>query len=115
MANPTTNAAAPVEAKAEKKITLKSDLPKNAKPEEVQAHKNRAMGEARSYAQSRLIENHRAEFNTLVAEQAKVRGYDWTPAPTAEEKALAEAKALLAAHPDLVKQLGLVNQPGLPG
>jgi hypothetical protein len=99
MAKPT-----PAETKAPK-LTLKSDLKPGAKPEEVQAHKNKAMGEARSYAQSALIAAHRAEFNELVKAQAKVRGYDWSPAPTPEEKALAEAQALLEKFPHLREQL----------
>jgi hypothetical protein len=101
MAKPATT---PAETKAPK-LTHKSDLKAGATPDEVQAHKNKAMGEARSFAQSQLIQAHRTEFNELVKAQAKARGYDWSPAPTAEEKALAEAEALLEKFPHLREKL----------
>ena len=91
--------------KAPKAITTKASLKKGATKDEAQAHKNKAMGEARSAAQSALIELYRAEFNELVRKQAAKRGYDWTPAPTAEEKAEAEAKALLEQFPHLKAKL----------
>lgn len=56
-----------------------------------------------------LREAHREEFNVLMAKEAKTLGVEWKPKPTDEEKAADQLAALLAAHPNLREQMGIVE------
>lgn len=88
--------------------TAKATAPKaGARPPKAEDPKVKAqkMSEARNAAQSRLNEKHRRELNELITEEAKKRGITWKPKPTAEEKAEAEAKALLEQFPHLRERL----------
>lgn len=70
-----------------------------------------ALSKAHSAAVSDTIAEHREFFNARKKHHAQAAGIDWKPQPTAEEKALAEAKALLEQHPGLAEQLGLAPAP----
>lgn len=67
-----------------------------------------------SEATKELREKHLAEFNEIRQRLAAAAGVDWKPALTEKEKAAAQMKELLTAHPDLVTELGLDSgkQPG---
>lgn len=71
--------------------------------------KAKALGECYTAATRRLREAHLAEFNGYRAEEAKARGIEWTPQPTAAEKAAAEIERLLADNPGLAQALGIVE------
>lgn len=60
---------------------------------------------AYSAATKRLREENLDRFNELRAEEAKRLGVEWSPRPTAEQKAEAELEALLAAHPNLAEKV----------
>lgn len=60
-----------------------------------------ALRKAYSNTVAILRESHRDEFNRIMAEQAKRLGYEWTPKPTAKDKAAAQLQTILAEHPDL--------------
>lgn len=57
-------------------------------------------------ATTRLRESRREEFDALYAEEAQKLGVDYTPRPTAEQKAEQEFDALLAAYPHLANKIG---------
>jgi hypothetical protein len=78
---------------------------------DTQAAKTKALAESRSAAVSKLVAAHREEFNELMKVEAANRKVAWKPKPTAEEKALAEAQALLKANPGLAEKLGLTPAP----
>lgn len=59
--------------------------------------------EAYTAATQRLREAHREEFNGYYGEEAKQRGVEWSPRLSPEEKAKATLEALIAEHPDLLK------------
>lgn len=80
--------------------------------ETAQQKKARLLGGARSAAVTQLIEKHRKEFNDLVQAEAKKVGVDWKPQPTKEEKALAQAQALIADNPGLLEQLKAAQAGG---
>jgi hypothetical protein len=65
----------------------------------------KAKSEAFSAAGKRLRETYREQYVAFVAEEMKDRGIDWSPKPTAAEKAASEAKALLAVHPEIAAEL----------
>lgn len=67
--------------------------------------RNAALRESYTAASQRLREAHLTEFNLYRQEEAKARGVEWTPRPTADEKAQAELERLLAEHPDLIDTL----------
>lgn len=60
--------------------------------------------EAYSKATSRLREENRDKFNALVQEEMSARGIEWKPRPTEVEKAEAQMRDLLAAHPELAEK-----------
>lgn len=73
--------------------------------EAEKAKRAEAVNKGYTAAMKQLRENHLAEFNELRVKATKALGYEWTPEPTPAEKALAEAKALLAAHPEIAADL----------
>lgn len=73
--------------------------------EKAKAARAEAVNKGYTAAMKRLREIHVAEFNALRVEETKKLGFEWTPEPTPAEKALAEAKALLEAHPDIAADL----------
>lgn len=95
--------ATPAKKAAAKKVA-------ETKPEESKESRLRA---AYSAATQALREQHREDFNRLYAAEAKQRGVDWKPKPTARERAEAQLAALLAEHPDLLPQTG-VEAPVTP-
>lgn len=70
-----------------------------------EADPQKAKSEAFSAAGKRLRETYRAEYLGFVAEEMRKRGVDWSPRPTAAEKASDEAKRLLAEHPEIAADL----------
>lgn len=80
--------------------------------------KDRDMRAAYGAATKRLREAHRDEFNEYQKEEAKKLGIDWSPKPTAEEKARAQFQELLAQHPGLASEVGAAavqpNAQGIP-
>ena len=60
---------------------------------------------AYSAGSKRLREENRDAFKKLVIEEADKLGIDYVFSPTPEEKALAQAEALFAAHPGLREAL----------
>lgn len=73
----------------------------------AEADEKRAQAITKGYtvATTRLREKHLEEFNKLRVAATKELGYDWTPPPTATEKALAEARALVEQHPEILDLL----------
>jgi hypothetical protein len=71
----------------------------------VETDPQKAKSEAFSAAGKRLRETNREQYVRFVAEEMKARGIEWAPKPTAAEKAAAEAKALLEAHPEIAAEL----------
>jgi hypothetical protein len=61
--------------------------------------------EAYGAATTRLREQHRDDFNALLVEENANRGIDWKPKPTEEQKAAEQFAQLLAAYPELAKQV----------
>jgi hypothetical protein len=59
-------------------------------------------------ATQKLREAHRDEFDTLYEQDAKALGVDYKRKPSAEEKAEADLKALLEAHPGLRDKIDTV-------
>lgn len=68
--------------------------------------KDTKMREAYSAATKRVREDNREVFNKYMTEEAKARGIDWTPKPTAAEKARAEFQRLLSEHPEFASEVG---------
>lgn len=56
-------------------------------------------------ATTQLREAHKDEFHTLMKAAAKDLGVDWSPRPTAQEKARKQMMDLLAAHPELAAEV----------
>ena len=67
--------------------------------------RNTLLRESYTVATQRLREAHLEEFNAFRQEEAKARGVDWTPRPTADQKARAELERLLAENPTLIDEL----------
>lgn len=60
---------------------------------------------ARTDAVSALTEKYRDELNAEIKAYVRAAGYEWAPRPTEEEKARAQAEALLEQFPALREQL----------
>ncbi len=73
-----------------------------------QKSKDSLQREAYGAATKRIREDNRDTFNLYMQEEMKARGLDWTPKPTAEQKAEAQLQALLAEHPGLADNLAEV-------
>lgn len=71
-----------------------------AAPQEVDP-RTASINKARSQAKSEVAEKYRTEVNARIAELVKADGFDWAPAPTAEEKAAAELEKIYAEFPHL--------------
>jgi hypothetical protein len=67
--------------------------------------KDKAMSAARSAAAAKLREKHLDEYNTLLTAEAKERGVDWKPRPTAEQRAAEEMERLLQQFPELAERV----------
>ena len=66
------------------------------------ASTKKAKSDAYGAAVTRLKDENRGRFNELVGEEMAKRGIEWSPRPTAEEKAAAEIKRLVSENPNLV-------------
>lgn len=58
-----------------------------------------AVRKGHTHAASVLKDNHKDEYNRLVAEHVKAAGFEWAPKKTQEEKDRETFEALLAANP----------------
>ena len=67
--------------------------------------RDKAIRSGYAIATRRLREENLERFRELQIEEVKKQGYDFTPQPTAEEKAQAELAALLDANPGLEAKL----------
>lgn len=72
-----------------------------AETTKAKSDRDATLRKAYSLAATELREKYRAEFVELQQKHAKALGIDWTPKPTAEEKAEEEARALLEKFPHL--------------
>lgn len=72
-----------------------------------QAAKDRQtlLSAARNAAVAALIAAHLDEFNGFMEYEAKTRRVEWKPRLSLTQKARAELKALLDAHPEFVKEI----------
>lgn len=77
----------------------KADAPQVEETEEQK--RGRLLKQAYSSATSRLREAHKEEFDGFYQEEAEARGVEYTPRPTAEQKAEAELASLLEKFPHL--------------
>jgi len=62
-------------------------------------------------ATTRLRDNHRAEFNDLMKKEAENLGVEWSPRPSADERAEQELLDLLAKNPALAAKYEKVREP----
>lgn len=85
---PETDSEAPVAAENQ------SEVPESTP--EGPSTQQEAVKRAYSAATTALREAHREEFHKDVAARVKEFGFEWTPKPTAKEKASAEIKRLAA-------------------
>jgi hypothetical protein len=70
---------------------------------------------AYSAATARLREAHRTEFDTYLTEEMGKFGLVYKPKPTEAQKAEAEIRRLLAAHPELRNLFAIGNDPANDG
>lgn len=75
--------------------------------------KDRASKLRKAYtnAQATLRTKHRDEFDRLYQEEAQKLGVDYTPKPSAEQKAEQQIDSLLAEYPHLRERLLAVSDP----
>lgn len=87
--------------------TQKTTGPKKAAAPKVASKeaKAAAVAKARNDVHAELHAEHREEINRRIQAKLKAQGIEWSPKPTAEEKALAEAKLLLEQFPHLIEKL----------
>lgn len=62
---------------------------------------NKAISDAMTKARTTLVQNHRAEYNRLVEKNAKAVGVQWSPRPSAADRAAAQIAALIEQNPEL--------------
>lgn len=67
--------------------------------------RDKGLTKAYGVATKKLRDAHRDEFNRLYQAEAKAMGLEWTPRPTASEKARAQLLSLLEEHPDLAAEV----------
>lgn len=67
--------------------------------------RDQALRKAYGLATKRLREAHREEFDGLYGAEAKALGHEYTPKPTAEQKAAEELDTILAKFPALKSRL----------
>lgn len=72
---------------------------------EAEAERGKLLRKAYGNATTELRENYKSEFQDLYTKHARALGVDYTPRPSAEEKAEQELQALLAAHPHLREKI----------
>lgn len=72
---------------------------------EAKAERDKIIREAYQTATRQLREKYQDEFHKLQQAAAKDKGVDWSPKLNPEQKAEAEARALLDAHPGLRERL----------
>lgn len=72
---------------------------------EGDSKKDKAMSAARSAAAAALRAKHQDEYNELLVAEAKDRGIDWSPRPTAEQRAAEEMERLLQQFPELAERV----------
>lgn len=82
--------------------------------ENTEQTSSQKLSAARQAATTRLLDAHRDEFNTYMAEEAKSRGVEWKRKLTSEERAEKELEALLAANPGLAARLGAAQPEAQP-
>lgn len=73
-------------------------------PQSTEADRKTALRKAYTEATSALREKHQQEFNSLYEQKAKDKGVEWSPKPTAEERARQEMEGLMKAHPELAAE-----------
>lgn len=76
--------------------------------DQTKATRQGALRKAYGQATALLREQHRDEFDGLYAQEAKALGVDYTPRPSAEQRALQQIEALLNEHPALRNQFDFV-------
>lgn len=69
--------------------------------ESTQSTRQQALNAASGAASKRLKEEHQAEWNKYMSEEATARGQEWKPKMTKEQKAEEDFKRLLAQNPHL--------------
>jgi hypothetical protein len=67
--------------------------------------RSKKLRQAYGNATTALREKHRDEFDNLYAESARSLGVDYTPRPSAEQKASQQVKELIAEYPHLRAEL----------
>lgn len=67
--------------------------------------RDKALRKAYGQATKALREAHQDEFNGLYKAKAKALGFEWTPRPSAEQKAVEELDTILATFPHLKERL----------
>lgn len=82
-----------------------TDQAPEATTSKPQSERTKALNSAYAKATKQLRDENLDRFRELYVIAAKELGYDYTPKPTAEEKAEAELAALLAANPNLKSRL----------
>jgi hypothetical protein len=75
------------------------------KPAEAKRPTAAELRESYAYASSKVRAAHMDAFNAYRKEWLADRGYDWSPIPTAEEKAAAQVRELLATYPSILDAL----------
>lgn len=73
--------------------------------EDPARERQRKLRQAYSTATTRLREQYRTEFDDLYSQEAEALGVDYTPRPTAEQKAEQELTALLEQFPHLAEKV----------
>lgn len=67
--------------------------------------RSKKLRKAYGNATTRLREAHRDEFDSLYSQEAESLGVEYTPRPSAEQKALQQLQALLDEYPQLRGQV----------
>lgn len=73
--------------------------------------KRKAMTEIYTKAESMLKEAHKAEFNEMRKKLAAERGIEWSPRPTAADRAEEQVRKLISENPSLAARLGIPDTP----
>jgi hypothetical protein len=73
--------------------------------EEQKKERSNALRKAYSNATTRLREAHRTEFDELYSAEAEALGVDFTPKPSAEQKAEQQMEKLLHQYPHLREKI----------
>lgn len=81
-----------------------STTPASTPNDSPEAVRKAGLRKAYGLATSALRDAHRSEFQSLYHKAAKELGIDWSPRPTAEDKAREEMATLLREHPGLVDE-----------